>query len=67
MLSGLITMQVVVNFSILGQVETSEAPLHFTAMDTEIQKGELDLSKITGWVSAWIFFFLITNQGEEKN
>lgn len=50
-------MQIVLNLSILKQVEISEASLHFTAKDTEIQKSELDLSKITGQVGAWIFFF----------
>lgn len=60
-------MQIVLNLGILEQGEISEASLRFTAKDTEIQKGDLDLSKITGQVCAWIFFFLITIQEEEKN
>lgn len=58
-------IQVTLNLSILEQVEISEAPLHFIAKDTEIQRGELVLFQITGQVSVCDSFF-ITIQEEEK-
>lgn len=45
-------MQIVLNLSILEQAEISEVSLHFIDKDVELQKGELDLSKITEQVSA---------------
>lgn len=45
-------MQIMLNLSILEQVEISEVSLHFIDKDVELQKGELDLSKITEQISA---------------
>lgn len=59
-------MQIVLNPSISEQVEISEASLHFTAEDTEIQKSKLDSSKITGQVCAWIFFFFILSKKKRR-